>query len=109
GLIAGALVLAVRSSLFLPQAVAAVSTLLGTVYFPVSVLPPAFAPFASFVPLTPALRAARQVLLRDQSLMTVMPDLLQLAGWAAAGAIVGGSVFHMALHRARRAGTLTQY
>ena len=40
------------------------STLLGTVYFPVSVLPPAFAPLAQFVPMTPALRAARQVLLK---------------------------------------------
>ncbi len=61
------------------------------------------------MPLTPALRAARQVLLRDQSLALVMPDLLQLLAWAVAGAVIGGGAFHLALHRARRSGTLTQY
>jgi len=109
GLLAGALVLAVRSSLYVPQVVAAISSLLGTVYFPVTVLPPAFAPFAAFVPLTPALRAARQVLLRDQPLLQVMPDVLQLMLWAVGGALVGGTAFHLALQHARRTGTLTQY
>jgi ABC-type polysaccharide/polyol phosphate export permease len=109
GLIAGALVLSIRSSLFIPQAAGTLSALLGTVYFPASVLPPAFAPFASFVPTTPALHAARQILLRDQSLAVVLPDILRLSGWALTGIVIGGVCFHMALQRARRAGTLTQY
>ncbi len=109
GLIAGALVLSIRSSLFIPQAAGTISALLGTVYFPASVLPPAFAPFAVLVPTTPALRAARQVLLRDQSISAVLPDLLQLTGWAVAGVVIGGLTFHAALQHARRAGTLTQY
>ncbi len=109
GMVAGALVLSVRSSLFIPQAAGTISALLGTVYFPVGVLPPAFAPFAGFVPTTPALRAARQILLRDQSLSVVAPDLLQLAAWAVAGAVIGGTCFHLALQHARRSGTLTQY
>jgi ABC-type polysaccharide/polyol phosphate export permease len=109
GLVAGAVVLSVRSPLFIPQAVGAISTLLGTVYFPTNVLPPAFVPFSNFVPTTPALRAARQVLLRDQAFMTVLPDVLQLVGWALGSAVVGGICFHVALHNARRAGTLTQY
>ncbi len=109
GLLAGALVLAVRSSLYVPQVVATISTLLGTVYFPATVLPPAVAPFASYVPLTPALRAARQVLLRDQPLSQVLPDVLQLMLWAVVGALIGGAAFHLALQHARRNGTLTQY
>ena len=109
GLIAGALVLSIRSSLFVPQAVGTISALLGTVYFPVSVLPPAFAPFAAFVPTTPALRAARQILLRDQPLSAVMPEVWQLLAWAVAGVTIGGLCFHLALQHARRAGTLTQY
>ena len=109
GLLAGALVLGVRSSLFVPQVVTTISSLLGTVYFPVSVLPPAFAPFAAYVPLTPALRAARQVLLRDQPLLQVLPDVLQLLAWAIGGAVIGGAAFHLALRHARRSGTLTQY
>lgn len=109
GLIAGALVLLVRSTLFLPQAVGTLSSLFGTVYFPASVLPPAFAPFSAFVPTTDALRAARQILLRNQPLSAVMPEILSLAAWAAAGLCLGCLVFHLALQHARRAGTLTQY
>lgn len=109
GLIAGALVLSIRSSLFVPQAVGTISALLGTVYFPASVLPPAFAPFAVLVPTTPALRAARQILLRDQPLTSVMPDVLQLLAWALGGMAIGGLCFHLALQHARRSGTLTQY
>ena len=109
GLIAGALVLSIRSSLFVPQAVGTISALLGTVYFPASVLPPVFAPFAVLVPTTPALRAARQILLRDQPLTSVMPDVLQLLAWALGGMAIGGLCFHLALQHARRSGTLTQY
>ena len=109
GLIAGALVLSIRSSLFVPQAVGTISALLGTVYFPASVLPPVFAPFAALVPTTPALRAARQILLRDQPLTSVMPDALQLLAWALGGMAIGGLCFHLALQHARRSGTLTQY
>ncbi len=109
GLIAGALVLLVRSSMFVTQGVLTVSTLLGTVYFPVAVLPPGIAPLASLVPMTPALRIARHLLLKDQSVMTVLPDVLQLIGWAVAGLLIGGCCFHLALQNARRTGTLTQY
>ena len=101
--------LSVRSSLFIPQGVATLSALLGTVYFPIGVLPPAFAPFASMVPTTPALRAARQILLRDQPLSALVPDLLQVVAWAVAGVAIGGLCFHLALRQARRNGTLTQY
>jgi ABC-type polysaccharide/polyol phosphate export permease len=109
GLIAGALVLLVRSSMFVPQAVLTLSTLLGTVYFPVAVLPASVAPVAPLIPMTPALRIARQLLLKDQSVMTVLPEVLQLTGWAIAGVVIGGFCFHLALQHARRSGTLTQY
>jgi len=109
GLVAGALVLAVRSPLFIPQAAGTLSALLGTVYFPSSVLPPAFAPLSSWVPMTPALRAARQILLLDQPLIAVLPDLFKLVAWAALSLVVGGGCFHLALQHARRSGTLTQY
>jgi ABC-2 type transport system permease protein len=109
GLVAGALVLVVRSSLFIPQAVLTLSALLGTVYFPASVLPPAFAPLAVLVPMTPALGAARQVLLKDVALSAVTPQLLKLAAWAVCSLVIGGLCFHLALQHARRAGTLTQY
>ena len=109
GLVAASLVLLVRSSLFIPQVVGALSTLLGTVYFPRSVLPPAFAPFAGMIPTTPALRAARQMLLLNAPFASVLPDVVQLAAWMVATLLIGGGCFHLALRHARRAGTLTQY
>jgi ABC-2 type transport system permease protein len=109
GLLTGALVLAVRSTLFVPQIVATVSALLGTVYFPSGVLPPPFAPFAGFVPTTSALRAARQIFLRNQPLQAVLPDVFVLTLWALISLGVGGLCFHLALRYARRTGTLTQY
>ncbi len=109
GLVAASLVLLVRSSLFIPQVVGALSALLGTVYFPRSVLPPAFAPYSAVIPTTPALRAARQMLLLDAPFATVLPDVLQLAAWTVVSLLIGGGCFHLALRHARRAGTLTQY
>jgi ABC-type multidrug transport system permease subunit len=109
GLLAASLVLLLRSALFVPQATLTFSVLLGTVYFPRGVLPPAFAPFAAFVPATPALSAARQLLLRDLPLTTVLPEIGQLLAWATGSLLVGGLCFHLALRHARRAGTLTQY
>jgi ABC-2 type transport system permease protein len=109
GLVAGALVILVRSTLFIPQVVGAISALLGTVYFPVGVLPPAFAPFAAFVPTTPALRAARQVLLLDAPISSILPQVLALLGWASVSLLIGATCFHLALRHARRAGTMSQY
>jgi ABC-2 type transport system permease protein len=109
GLAAAALVLYVRSALFIPQAVLTLSALLGTVYFPASVLPPAVAPFAALIPATPALRAARQIVLRDAPLSAVWPDVVHLVLWAVLGLTFGCACMHIALQHARRAGTLTQY
>jgi ABC-2 type transport system permease protein len=109
GLIAGALVLVIRTPLFLPQAVAGASALIGTVYFPASALPLGLAPFANAVPTTPALRAARQILLRDQALTNVLPDIGIVVLWAVGALMIGSLCFHAALQYARRTGTLTQY
>ena len=76
GLIAAALVVSFRTNAAIPQGVLVLSTLLGGVYFPTSVLPAAVAPLAEWIPLTPALRALRQALLLGYPLsdVTVGPD-----------------------------------
>ena len=109
GLIAAALVVSFRTNAAIPQAVLVLSTLLGGVYFPTSVLPPAVAPLAEWVPLTPGLRALRQTLLLGYPLSTVAGDLCQLTGLAAAWSIAGVIFLRLAFRYARRVGSLAQY
>lgn len=109
GLIAAALVVSFRTNAAIPQGVLVISTLLGGVYFPASVLPPALAPFAEWLPLTPGLRALRQALLLGYPLSTIGGDLLQLVGLALACAVVGVVSLRMAFRYARKAGSLGQY
>ena len=109
GLVAAALVVSVRTTAAIPQGVLLVSTLLGGVYFPASVLPPAVAPIAEWLPLTPGLRALRQALLLGYPLSAIGGELMQLAGLALACAVVGGVSLRIAFRYARRAGSLGQY
>ena len=109
GLIAAALVVSFRTNAAIPQGVLLISTLLGGVYFPASVLPPALAPMAEWLPLTPGLRALRQALLLGYPLSTIGGELLQLAGLALGCVIVGVASLRMAFRYARQAGSLGQY
>jgi len=109
GLVAGALVVAFRTNAAIPQMMLVLSTLLGGVYFPTTVLPPGLAPLAEWLPLTPALRALRQTLLLGFPLSTVAGDLLRLAGLAAACVALGVISLRVAFTYARRAGSLAQY
>ena len=109
GLVAAALVIAVRTNAAIPQAVLLASTILGGVYFPTNVLPPAVAPIAEWVPLTPGLRALRRTLLLGYPLGSVSGDLMRVAGLALVASVVGAASLRWALGYARRAGSLSQY
>jgi ABC-2 type transport system permease protein len=109
GMIAAALVVSLRTNSSTPQAVLVVSTLLGGVYFPTSVLPTAVAPIAEWLPLTPGLRAVRQTLLLGYPLSSVAGDLVQLLALTVASMAVGVLALRWAFAYARRAGSLSQY
>ena len=109
GLIAAALVVSFRTSAAIPHGVLVLSTLLGGVYFPTSVLPPLVAPLAEWLPLTPGLRALRQTLLLGYPVSTIADDLFQLVGLAFAYAIVGTVSLRFAFRYAKKAGSLGQY
>jgi ABC-2 type transport system permease protein len=109
GLVAAALVVSFRTNAAIPQGVLLISTLLGGVYFPVSVLPPVMVPVAEWLPLTPGLRALRQALLLGYPLSTISGDLLQLFWLALGCAIVGVVALRFAFRYARKAGSLGQY
>jgi ABC-2 type transport system permease protein len=109
GLAAAAFVVSFRTNAAIPQGVLVLSTLLGGVYFPTSVLPPGLAPLAEWVPLTPGLRALRQTLLLDYPLSAIGGDLARLAGLALVSLALGVATLRFAFRYARRAGSLSQY
>jgi len=109
GLIAAALVVSFRTNAGAPQAVLVVSTLLGGVYFPTTVLPTAVVPIAEWLPLTPGLRALRQTLLLGYPLSSVAGDLVQLLALTLACGVAGVLALRWSFAYARRAGSLSQY
>ena len=108
-LIAAALVVAFRTNATLPQGLLVVSTILGGVYFPTTVLPPVVAPLAEWLPLTPGLRALRQSLLLGHPVSAIIGDLGRLAGLTALCVIAGVVAMRWSFAYARRAGSLSQY
>jgi len=109
GLIAAALVVSFRTNAAIPHGVLVLSTLLGGVYFPTSVLPPFMGPLAEWLPLTPALRALRQTLLLGYPVSAIADDMLRLVGLALAYAIAGIVSLRFAFRHAKKAGSLGQY
>jgi ABC-2 type transport system permease protein len=109
GLVGAALVVAVRTNAAIPQGVLVLSTILGGVYFPTSVLPPAIAPLAEWLPLTPGLRALRQSLLLGYPIGSVSGDLVRVTALSALTFAAGVISIKWAFAYARRAGSLSQY
>ena len=109
GLIGAALIVSFRTSAAIPQAVLVLSTVIGGVYFPTSVLPTAVVPVAEWVPLTPALRALRQTLLLGYPLSSVIDDLVSSLLLAVICLALGVLSVRWAFGYARRAGSLAQY
>jgi len=85
------------------------SSLLGGVYYPVTVLPDWLQPVAALVPVTYSLRAMRLALLRGAPLAQLAPDLLALALFSVVLLPLSLVAFRFAVRRARIDGTLTHY
>lgn len=109
GLVAAALVLAFRTSGPLVSGVVALSGLLGGAYYATAAVPGWLNALTDVVPLTYALRPVRMLVLGDAPLADVTADLSVLTLIALGLLVVGSAAFALALRRARRAGTLSQY
>lgn len=109
GLLAGASVVAFRTSGPLPEIVTTGSALLGGVYYPTHVIPSWIQHLSGVIPLTYGLRALRETLLEGRSLYAVRGDLLALLAFLVVLSLVGVVAFVAALRYARRSGTLAQY
>lgn len=110
GLLSATFVMVFKRGDPLAQAVAWFSMLLGGVYFPTrSVGEPALESLAEWLPLTPALKALRFLLLRGDSLADVSDLILRLALMAAVLLPLGLLAFTAGVRHARRSGSLTHY
>jgi ABC-2 type transport system permease protein len=109
GILAGALVLAFRTTGPFPTLVLGLSSLLGGVYYPTTVVPSWLAKISSFVPLTYGLRALRRCVIEGAPLVTLLPDIGMVVLFAVGLGTVAYLAFRWALQHARWAGTLAQY
>lgn len=109
GIVVSALVLAFRTSGPITGVATILSYLLGGVYYPTRVIPSWIRDLSDLVPLAPALRALRRLLLDGVPLEAVSADLGQLALLAVAYLGLSVPCLVAALHHARRSGTLAQY
>ncbi len=109
GLMGAALHLVFRTSGPLIAATVTVSTLLGGVYYSVSVIPEIVRPLALVVPLTYGLRGLRRSVLQGLPIEAIYPDLMILLTFTVVLLTVGVTTFRVGLKYAKRAGTLAQY
>jgi ABC-2 type transport system permease protein len=85
------------------------STLLGGIFFPVSILPERAQMLARLLPITHAVEGFRDLIVKQASLAEIWPNLQFLLIFAAIFLPLGLSIFYLALRRARVEGTLIQY
>jgi ABC-2 type transport system permease protein len=109
GILAGALILAFRTSGPLPRGVLYVSILLGGVYYPTKVIPAWIESISDWIPLTYGLRATRRLLLEGAPLSAVASDVLTLCGFGVVLFAASVFAFAVSLRYAKRVGTLAQY
>ena len=86
-----------------------VSTLLGGVLYPITVLPNWLQPISYLLPLTYSLSAMRRAILLGDGLGALMTDLLPLALFTAVLLPLSFVAFRYAVRRAKIEGSLTQY
>jgi len=89
--------------------ISGVTLLLGGVYYPIEVLPPALQTVARLYPLTISLQAMRRALLTGASLTSLAGDLALLLAYTVLLVPLGLAAFGYAVRQAKRDGSLTQF
>ncbi len=86
-----------------------ISGFLGGMIFPVSVLPPWIRWISPFLPFTHSLEGLRRSMLASASFGEVLPSIAALGAFSAVLLPAGLILFRIALRKAKRDGTLTQF
>jgi len=109
GILSAAFVLWIKKGDPVAWLVGSVSSLLGGVFYPVSVLPNWLELLSRFVPLTYALDAMRLAMLQGYSLYQIRFDIFALLGFTLVLTPLAFLAFRKALKRAKMEGSLAQY
>lgn len=109
GILSAAFVLYFKRGNPINFVISATSALFGNIFFPSSMLPEKIEWLSRLVPLSYASDAVRAALLRDAGFAELAPDLLALAGFALVLVPLGLFGARLAIHKAKREGTLVQY
>lgn len=109
GVISASIILVIKRGDPVTWVFGTVSSLLGGVYYPISILPDWVQGLAGFLPITYTLRALRLALLQGASLADLAGDLLMLMGFCLVLIPLSLYAFRMAMRRARYDGSLTHF
>lgn len=109
GVLGGALAMTLRRSEPISLLVGSAGVLLGGILYPPAVLPGVLSELAYAFPLAPGLEGIRRALFADASVVTLGREIAWLVGFLVVAGPICVGVFVLALRRARRDGSLSQY
>ncbi|HEX7974719.1 MAG TPA: ABC transporter permease, partial [Anaerolineales bacterium] len=109
GIMAASFIMVLKRGDPITWAFNALFSLLGGVYYPITVLPGWMQTLSGLIPMTYALRAMRLALLQGASLASLAPDLLALAGFSLVLLPASLLAFRFAVRRAKVDGSLAHY
>ncbi len=109
GIIFGAIVLLFKESQRLIMVFNSLALMLCGVMYPSRVLPDRVTRITRHIPFTRAIDNIRRILIFDESITTMLPDLLAMAVWGAVLFAVGYLVFIKVENISRRTGTFGSY
>ncbi len=109
GIIAASFIMVLKRGNPVTLVFGAMSTLLGGVYYPITVMPAWLQQLSNLVPMTFALRSMRLALLKGASFSSVLSDVLALVGFSLVLLPLSLALFRYAVKRAKSDGSLTHY
>jgi ABC-2 type transport system permease protein len=109
GIISASFIMAFKQGNPLNMVLGTASSLLGGVYYPITVLPVWLQPFSHLLPITYSLRAMRLAVLQGYSLSALAPDVLILAVFAIVLFPLSLVAFRLGVQKAKMEGSLTQF
>jgi ABC-2 type transport system permease protein len=109
GILAAAFILRFKRGNPITWIIAATGELFGGVFFPVNILPEKMKAVAEWIPMTHALVALRQSLLKGASIVEIGPELVFLSVFTILVWPLGVLAFQWALRRSQSDGSLGHY
>lgn len=109
GVIAAGMIMIFKRGDPLTWIFSSLSSLLGGMLFPITVMPPLLQKLAAILPITYSLRAMRLAMLQGYSIFQLLPEILILAVFALLLWPLSVLIFKYAVQKAKKDGSLVKY